>query len=151
MLHLSPKRSLCYQVSRQIKKLVVVLVTFRSITNKKTEEELEWVSYIWYLITFKNQTEFLLDLESEVNIMSLAFAQKVGFKINKTNVWAQKIDGTILETYRIIIFTFFVSDKDDKKRFFEENFLLANVKLDIVLVMTFLTMSNIDVKFEARD
>ncbi len=40
-----------------------------------------------------------------------------------------------------------MSDKDDKERFFEESFLLAEVKPDIVLGMPFLTMSNIDVDF----
>ena len=38
-------------------------------------------------------------------------------------------------------------DKDDKKRFFEKNFLLADVKPDIVLGMAFLTMSNTDIDF----
>ncbi len=40
------------------------------MTDKKIEEELEWVPYIWYPITFKDQTEALLDSESEVNVMS---------------------------------------------------------------------------------
>ena len=34
-------------------------------------------------------------------------------------------------------------------RFFEENFLLANVKLDIILKMFFLTMNNVNVDFKA--
>ena len=42
-------------------------------------------------------------------------------------------------------------DKDDKKRFFEENFLLADVKPEIVLGMLFLTMSNADINFQARN
>ena len=42
-------------------------------------------------------------------------------------------------------------DKDSKKRFFEESFLLADIKLDIVLGMLFLTMSNTDVDFQAQD
>ncbi len=44
-----------------------------------------------------------------------------------------------------------MSDKDDKKRFFEESFLLANIKPDILLEMPFLTMSNVNVNFQARD
>ncbi len=42
-------------------------------------------------------------------------------------------------------------DKDGRERFFEESFLLANVKPDIVLGMPFLTMSNTDVNFQAWD
>ncbi len=51
----------------------------------------------------------------------------------------------------MVVSTFSISDKDGRERFFEENFLLANVKLDIVLGMPFLTMSNADVNFQARN
>ncbi len=83
--------------------------------------------------------------------MSQAFAQQLGLKIRKTNVGAQKIDGTTLETYKIVVSTFSVSNKDGRERFFEESFLLADVSPDIVLGMPFLTMSNADVDFQARD
>ncbi len=83
--------------------------------------------------------------------MSQAFAQQLGLKICKTNVGARKIDDTILETYGIVVSIFSVSDKDGRERFFEKSFLLADVKLNIVLGMLFLTMSNADVDFQARD
>ncbi len=51
----------------------------------------------------------------------------------------------------MIVFTFFVSNKDSKERFFEESFLLANVNLDKIFRMPFLTMSNTDVDFQARN
>ncbi len=120
------------------------------MTDKKTEE-LERVPCIWYLVTFKDQTKALLDSESEVNAMSQTFAQQLGLKIRKTNVRAQKIDGTTLETYKMVVFTFSVSDKDRRERFFEESFLLADVSPDIVLRMPFLTLSNADVDFQPRD
>ncbi len=118
--------------------------------TEKTEE-LERVPCIWYLITFKDQTEALLDSGSEVNAMSQAFVQQLGFKICKTNIGAQKINGTTLKTYGIVVSTFSVLDKDGKERFFEESFLLANVKPDIVLGIPFLTMSNVDINFQAWD
>ena len=68
MLHLQAKKSLCKQVPWEAKKLVVVLVTFTSMIEKK--EKLERVPCIWYPVTFKDQTEALLDSESEVNAMS---------------------------------------------------------------------------------
>ncbi len=113
--------------------------------------ELERVLCIRYPIIFKDQTEVLLDSGSEVNAMSQAFAQQLGLKIRKTKVGAQKIQSTTLEIYGMVVFTFSVLDKDGKKRFFEESFLLADFKPDIVLGMPFLTMSNIDVNFQARD
>ncbi len=150
MLYLSSERPLYHQVSRQAKKLVAVSTTSTSMTDKKTEE-LERVLCIRYPVTFKDQTEALLDSGSEVNAMSQAFAQQLGLKIHKTNVGAQKIDGTTLETYGMVVSTFSVSDKDGRERFFEENFLLADVSRDIVLGMPFLTMSNADVNFQARN
>ena len=47
----------------------------------------------------------------------------------------------------MLVSTFSLSDKDDRERFFEESFLLADVKPDIVLGMLFLTMSNADIDF----
>ncbi len=79
--------------------------------------------------------------------MSQAFAQQLGLKICNTNVRAQKIDSTILETYGIVVFNFSVSNKNGRERFFEESLLLANIKPDIVLGISFLTMSNADDNF----
>ncbi len=42
-------------------------------------------------------------------------------------------------------------NKDGRARFFEESFLLANVKPDIVLGMLFLTMNNVDVDLQVWD
>ena len=47
--------------------------------------------------------------------------------------------------------TFFILNKDSRKRFFEENFILVNVNLDIVFGISFLTMSNADINFQAWD
>ncbi len=150
MLYLSSKRLLYHQVSRQAKKLVAVSTTSTSMTDKKTEK-LERIPCIRYPVTFKDQTEVLLDAGREVNAMNLAFAQQLGLKICKTNVGAQKIDGTTLETYGMIVSTFSVSDKDGRKSFFKESFLLADISPEIVLEMPFLTMSNADVDFQSRD
>ncbi len=150
MLDLPSERSLYHQVSRKAKKLVAVSATSTSITDKKTEE-LEWIPCIRYPVTFKNQTKALLDSGSEINVMSQAFAQQLGLKIRKTNVGAQKIDGSTLETYEIVVSTFSVSDKDGRERFFEKSFLLADVSPDIVLGMPFLTMSNADIDFQTQD
>ncbi len=61
------------------------------------------------------------------------------------------IAGTTRKPYGIVVSTFCVLDKDDRKRLFEESFLLADVKPDVVLEMSFLTISNTDVDFQARD
>ncbi len=50
--------------------------------------------------------------------MSQAFTFQLRLKIWKINVGIQKIDGTTLETYEIIVSSFSVSDKDGRERFF---------------------------------
>ena len=51
----------------------------------------------------------------------------------------------------MVVSTFSMLEKDGRERFFEESFLLANVKPDIVLEMLFMTMSNADINFQAWD
>ena len=50
--------------------------------------------------------------------MSPAYAEKLGFKTWKTNVRAQKIDGSTLETFGMVIADFQVEDKGGRFRFF---------------------------------
>ncbi len=83
--------------------------------------------------------------------MSQTFAQKLGFKICKTNVGAQKLDGTTLEIYGMVVFTFSMSDKDGRERFLEGSFLLTDIKPNIVLGIPFLIISNANVDFQAQD
>ncbi len=57
------------------------------------------------------------------------------------------MDGIILETYKIVVFTFFILNKDGKERFFDQSFLLADIKPDIVFKNHFLIISNADIYF----
>ena len=70
--------------------------------------------------------------------MHLAFVERLGFVVQTTNVDAQKINGNTLETYRIVVAAFLVTDQADKVRFFEKTFLVANISPDIVLGCLFL-------------
>ena len=49
----------------------------------------------------------------------------------------------------MVVFTFSMSDKDGIEKLFKKSFLLADVKPNILFRMPFLTMSNIDVDFQA--
>lgn len=68
-----------------------------------------------------------------------------------TNVGTQKIDGTTLETFKMVIAGFSVYDKARKFHFFEETFLLADISMDVALGMSFLTLSDVDVFFTDRE
>ena len=61
------------------------------------------------------------------------------------DVGVQKIDGTTLDTYEIVVVAFLVMDKANQVRFFEKTFLVANVSPEVVLDMPFLTLSGVDV------
>ena len=50
--------------------------------------------------------------------MNPDFAWKLGLKVQKTNVKAQKIDGSALETFEMVIADFQMEDKASRPRFF---------------------------------
>ena len=64
------------------------------------------------------KVQALIDSKSEINTMAPAYAKKLGFRERKTDVKAQKIDGSTLKTYGIVIVGFQVQDKFGKTRFF---------------------------------
>ncbi len=130
---------------------MVVLATSMLMIDNKTEEKLELVPSIQCFVTFKDQLEALLDSGSKVNAMSQVFAHQFGLKTWKTNIKVQKIDGTTLKIYKMVVSIFSMLDKDSRRTFFEKNFLLADVKPDEVLGMPFLTISNADIDFQALD
>lgn len=121
------------------------------MTKKKIEEKLEQVTCIWYFIIFKDQIETLLNLQDKVNTMSQVFAYQLSFKTWKTSVWTQKIDNTTLKTYRIVIYIFSIWNRDGKERFFKESFLMANIKLDVMLKILFLITSNANIDFQVQN
>ena len=109
------------------------------------------VPCIYYLVEFQEeQIKALLDSNSKINAMNPDFVWKLGFKIWKTNVGAQKIDGSILEIFGIVIADLQIEDKVGRPRFFQETFLVANIKFEIILGMFFLKFSNVDVLFGER-
>ena len=104
----------------EAKKLVSVSTTSTSMTGPRTEA-LDCVPCIHYPVQFKKDTAdipALIDSRSEVNAMTPAYAKKLGLRIRKTDVGAQKIDGSTLETYGMVIADFQVQDKFGKARFF---------------------------------
>lgn len=89
-----------------------VLATFMLVTEAKKKTNLEVlegskfqrISYIHYLAEFgKFSIEILMDSSSKINIMQPSFARKLGFCICNTNVGTQKIDGSRLESFKMVI------------------------------------------------
>ena len=144
-----------------------VLTNFMLVTEDSEEailisaKELEWVTYIQYPIIFLGNITHdssildlilaFLDLGSKVNAMHPAFVEKLGLVVQTTNVGVQKIDGTTLETYGMVVAAFSVIDQADKIKFFEEIFLVINVSPNMVLEMYFFILSGADVNFLKRE
>ena len=93
----------------------------------------------------------MINSRSEVNPIHPSFAKQLGLPIRPTDVEAQKIDGTTLNTHGIVVAAFSVMDKANQVRFFEETFLVANVSPEVVLGMPFLTLSGADVDFSGQE
>ena len=89
----------------------------------------------------------MLDSGSEVNVISPAYAERLGLKTWKTNVGAQKIDCSALETFGMVIANFQVEDRSGRPRFFQETFLVADTKFEVILGMPFLKISNANIAF----
>ena len=124
-------------------------------------KELKQVICIQYPIAFLSditQNSLALDLVSvllhsgsEINIIHLASAEKLGFVVQTTNIDAQKIDATIFETYGIIVLVFSVTDQASRVKFFRETFLVANISQDVIFGMLFFTLSSANVNFLKRE
>ena len=103
-----------------------VLTTSTLVTEDSEEatlvsaKELERVLCIQYPIAFLGGVTqdgsalgpvlALLDLGSKVNAMHPAFGERLGLMVQTTNVGAQKIDSTTLETYGMVVAAFLVTD-----------------------------------------
>ena len=53
----------------------------------------------------------------------------------------------MLDIYKIVIIAFSVTNKVNQVRFFKETFLVANICPEIIFVMFFLTLSDVNVDF----
>ena len=103
---------------------------------------------IYYLVQFQEeQVRALFNSGSKVNAINPDYVWKLGLKIRKTNVGAQKIDGSALETFEMVITDFQIEDKASRPRFFQETFLVADTKFEVILGMPFLKINNADVSF----
>ena len=94
------------------KKLAIVSATSLSVTVTSIEDilrPLERVPYIHHPLYFQKdlqETRALIDLGSEINAMTPAYAAKLGFEVQKTDIGAQKIDGSTFDTLRMVLADF---------------------------------------------
>lgn len=107
------------------KKLVLVSAISALVTGASKEAQkviLSRMRCIHFPVQFRKDKratiQVLINLGSKVNAMTLAYAKQLGLQAWKTDVGAQKIDGSFLRTFRMVIVGFQVEDKFGKTRFF---------------------------------
>ena len=93
----------------------------------------------------------LFDSGSRINAIHPTFAWELGLLIIPTDIKAQKINGTTLDIYGIVVAAFSVTDKANWVGFFEETFLVVNISPEIVFEMLFFTWSGANIDFLSRE
>ena len=94
------------------KKLAVISATSLLVTAASMENTLrllERVLCIHHLLHFQKdlqETRVLIDLGNEVNAMTPTYATKLGLKIRKTDIKAQKIDGFTVNNFGMVLADF---------------------------------------------
>lgn len=141
-------------MSQKTKKLMSIIAPFLSIIMASQEaiSELQLVPFIYYPVLFKEEWIIvLIKLGSDVNAMNPTFTKKLDLWVQQIKISTQKINGSILEIFGMVIASFLIDYKVKKLSFFEETFLLANISIDIVLEMPFLILSKIEINFLERE
>lgn len=77
--------------------------------------------------------------------------KKLGLCICKTDVNAQKMNGSRLMTFGMVSVLFQIDDKDEKSRLFEKTFLRIDISINIAFGMLFLILSNVEINFKKRE
>lgn len=93
----------------------------------------------------------MIDSGSKFKAITSAYALKLGFVKQKTDIGIQKIDSFALTTYEMIITGFSLQHKLSKVWFFEEIFLLADTNMKVVLELSFFSLLDANIRFVERD
>lgn len=111
------------------------------MTNaRKKDVVLNHIPYIHYPLCLRKDKKKMLgliNLRNEVNVITPAYASKLGLKVRPTNVRVQNVDGFTLKNFSMILVSFQVEDKLGNTRFFQEIFLVANTSIEVIFKNTF--------------
>lgn len=114
-------------------------------------QTLQRLPYIQYPVKFRgDKLNVLINFGNKDNAMTSIYVTQIVFAVKFIEIGAQKINSYPLKTYEIVSARFSFQDKEDKDWFFKKTFLLANISIEVILSMTFFTLSNVDINFETR-
>lgn len=77
--------------------------------------------------------------------MSPTYAKNLRLFIRKINVGVQKNNRLLLRTNGIILASFSLEDYLRRSEFFKEIFLIADISIEVILEMSFLSLSDAEV------
>ena len=66
------------------------------------------------------------------------------------DVETQKLDGNMLDIYRMIVTSFLLTNKANWIKFFKKNSLIANISLKVVFEILFHTINNANIDYLER-
>ena len=89
----------------------------------------------------------LFNSKNGINIIYVTFTKKICFFIKLININIQKIDDIILDTYKMVIVAFSITDQANWIIFFKKTSLVANVSLKVIFEIVFFILNNINVDF----
>lgn len=106
-----------------IKTIFFVILTSRFLAPNIDDSTLsvKQMIYIYYPLYFQeNQSNIKASINSysEVNAMAPSYTAKLGLKVWLIDVRAQKIDGSILKPFEMILTIFYVNNRCGKSWFF---------------------------------
>lgn len=99
----------------------VLATSLSMIKANKKDVVLDCIPCIYYPMCFCKEQDKVLALinsENEVNIMTAAYTLKLSLTIYPTNVGAQKVDGSTLKTFGMVLASFQIEDKLGRACFF---------------------------------
>lgn len=77
----------------------------------------------------------------------LTYTANLSLPIWKTNIRAKKIDELKLVTYEMVIARFSIQDKLKRIWFLEKTFLVADISMESILKISFLSLKDVDIRF----
>lgn len=123
-----------------------------AIIEANADTILQCIFCIWYPLHFQeidqdNEVKTLINFGSKINTIIPTYIKKLGSTPCKTRIRAQKMDDITVKIYGMALAVFLIQDSLERVQFFGDTFLLIDIRMEIILRMSFLSLSNLNIEF----
>lgn len=123
-------------------------MTEAGIENIVGLQKIQQIFYNRYLIRLQEkEVKDLIVSNSKINAISATYTESQGLGIWESIIMAQKIDKSILATYKIVLAVYFRKNKLRQVWLFEKTLIVADISIKVILRILFFLLSNADVQF----